>query len=477
MPCNCKNKNLFQKYHTSHDTYFCILVPLQAENKNMNAELSGHYSYRRIITTMTPMVLMMIVISIYSIVDGFFISNFAGSDAFAGMNLIWPPIALVGALGLMVGSGGSALVSKTLGEGDELRASRIFSMLVRLILYAGVIIAAVMFVFMPDIARLLGADEAMMPHAILYGRILISVLPAYMYQMAFQPFFMVAEKPQMGTAVSIACGITNIVLDAVLVGWLGFGLAGAAIASSVSLLIGGGFPLWYFSSRRNDTHIRMERCPMEWASIRQSCLNGLSEFVGNIALNIITICYNWQLMRIIGADGVSAYGIVMYIGFIFGAVFIGYNMGISQVISYNFGAGNNAELRSLLRKSLVIIGIVGVMMTTVAELGAPLVARIFVGYDETLSEVTCHATRIYMLSFLICGFNMFVSAWFTALNNGVVSAIAAFGRTLVFELASVFILPLLWGLDGVWVSVNVAETLALVLSLILMLAYRRRYGY
>ena len=443
----------------------------------MTVELSGHYGYRRIVKAMTPMVLMMLVTSVYSIVDGLFISNYAGSDAFAGMNLVWPAIALVGALGLMIGSGGSALVSKTFGEGDPEKANRIFSMLVRLTIVAGIAIAVLMFVFMPRVVLWLGADDALMKPAVTYGRILVSIMPFFMLQMAFQPFFMVAEKPDLGTAMSIASGVTNILLDALFVAVLGWGLPGAAVSSAIALSLGGVYPLLYFSSGRNRTHLRMVRCGFDWRSVAKSCSNGLSEFVGNIALNIITICYNWQLMRIIGADGVSAYGIVMYIGFIFGAVFIGYNMGISQVISYNFGAANNAELRSLLRKSLVIIGIVGVMMTTVAELGAPLVARIFVGYDETLSDVTCHATRIYMLSFLICGFNMFVSAWFTALNNGVVSAIAAFGRTLVFELASVFILPMLWGLDGVWVSVNVAETLALVLSLILMLAYRRRYGY
>lgn len=441
----------------------------------MEVELSGHYGYGRIVRTMAPMVLMMIVVSIYSIVDGFFISNYAGSDAFAGMNLIWPPIALVGALGLMFGTGGSALVSKTFGEGDPEKANRIFSMLIRLTIYSGAALAVLLFIFMPWIAKTLGADEAMMPHAILYGRILVVVLPAYMLQMGFQPFFMVAEKPHYGTALSIACGVTNIVLDVLFVAGFGWGLTGAALASSASLLVGGCFPLFFFSSKRNRTQLRMVRCRFDWKSIARSCTNGLSEFVGNIAMSILSICYNWQLMRYIGADGVSAYGILMYLGFIFAAVFIGYNMGISQVISYNFGAGDKTELRSLLRKSLVLILLTGAAITMLAELSTPLVSRLFVGYDQDLMALTSHALRIYMISFLVCGFNMFASAWFTALNNGVVSAVAAFVRTLGFELVSVFVLPLFLGIEGIWLAVNVAEGLALVLSFGLILAYRKRY--
>lgn len=443
----------------------------------MTVELSGHYGYRRIVKAMTPMVLMMLVTSIYSIVDGLFVSNFAGSDAFAGMNLVWPAIALVGALGLMIGSGGSALVSKTFGEGDPDKANRIFSMLVRLTLLSGFAIAVLMFVFMPRVVLWLGADDALMKPAVIYGRILISILPFFMLQMAFQPFFMVAEKPGLGTAMSVASGATNILLDALFVAVFGWGLPGAALASALSLSLGGVYPLIYFSSRRNTTHLKMVRCGFDWGSVAKSCSNGLSEFVGNISLNIIGICYNWQLMRFIGADGVSAYGIIMYMGFAFSAVFIGYNMGISQIVSFNYGAGNKEEIRSLLKRSMVLISLGGAVMVTLAELLAPAIARCFVGYDEALCKLCVHATRIYMLSFLICGFNMFASAWFTALNNGIVSAVAAFVRTLVFELAAVFILPSIVGIDGIWYSVNAAEIFALALAVILIAAFRKRYGY
>lgn len=443
----------------------------------MTIELSGHYGYGRLIKATLPMALMMIVVSVYSIVDGYFISNWAGSDAFAGMNLIWPPIAVVGAIGLMVGTGGSALVSKTFGEGHPEEARRIFTMMIRLTVISGIILGIICFILMPWLAKVLGADEAMMPHAILYGRILICVLPAYMLQMAFQPFFMVAERPHFGTALSILSGVTNIVLDALFVAVFSWGLTGAALASCAGILLNAGIPIWFFSSKRNKTQLSFVPTRFDWKKILKSCSNGLSEFVGSIALSVVSMCYNWQLMRYIGANGVSAYGIIMYLGFIFAAIFIGYNMGVSQIIAYNYGAGNKPELRSLLKKSLVIIGIVGVTITAIAELSSDVVADIFVGYDAELRDLTSYATRIYMLSFLICGFNMFCSAWFTSLNNGIVSAIGAFVRTLVFEFACVFILPLLFGIEGIWVAVNVAELLSLFLTISLIIGFRKRYGY
>ena len=443
----------------------------------MTIELSGHYGYGRLIKATLPMALMMIVVSVYSIVDGYFISNWAGSDAFAGMNLIWPPIAVVGAIGLMVGTGGSALVSKTFGEGHPEEARRIFTMMIRLTVISGIILGIICFILMPWLAKVLGADEAMMPHAILYGRILICVLPAYMLQMAFQPFFMVAERPHFGTALSILSGVTNIILDALFVAVFSWGLTGAALASCAGILLNAGIPIWFFSSKRNKTQLSFVPARFDWKKILKSCSNGLSEFVGSIALSVVSMCYNWQLMRYIGANGVSAYGIIMYLGFIFAAIFIGYNMGVSQIIAYNYGAGNKPELRSLLKKSLVIIGIVGVTITAIAELSADVVADIFVGYDAELRDLTSYATRIYMLSFLICGFNMFCSAWFTSLNNGIVSAIGAFVRTLVFEFACVFILPLLFGIEGIWVAVNVAELLSLFLTISLIIGFRKRYGY
>ena len=424
------------------------------------------------------MVLMLMVTSVYSIVDGWFISNYAGSTAFAAMNIIWPAAAIISALGLMVGAGGSALVSKTFGEGDIARGNHTFTMLIRLTIVAGTAISAVFFVFMRPVAVALGAEGEMVRYAVIYGRILTAAMPVYMLQLALQPFCMAAGKPQLGTMTSIACGLTNIVLDALFVAGFGWGLTGAALATAASFLVGGAIPTLYFNSRRNTTPLRfIHDSPEDWPAIRQSLSNGLSEFVGNISFNIIGICYNLQLMKYIGENGVSAYGVLMYVGFIFGSVFIGYNMGISQVISYKYGAGDKAELRSLLRKSCALIAVGGLLITAVVEGFAPQISAVFVGYDAALRDLTTYAMRIYMVSFLICGFTMFASAWFTALNNGPVSAVISFTRTLIFELGCVFLLPLLLGIDGIWLAVNVAEVLALILSASLVLGLRHRYGY
>jgi putative MATE family efflux protein len=440
--------------------------------------MEGHYGYRRILKEMWPMVLMLMVTSVYSIVDGWFISNFAGSTAFAAMNIIWPAIAIISALGLMVGAGGSALVSKTFGEGDDERANHIFTMLIRLTFIAGAVISAALFVVMKPLAAALGAEGEMVRYAVIYGRILTAALPVYMLQMAMQPFFMVAGRPELGTITSIACGLTNIALDALFVAGLGWGLTGAAVATAASFIVGGCIPVSFFASKRNKTPLHfLKDSRYEWPAIGKSLSNGLSEFVGNISFNIVGICYNLQLMKYIGENGVSAYGVLMYVGFIFGSVFIGYNMGISQVISYKYGAGDKAELRSLLRKSCALVAVAGIVITATVELLAPLLSRLFVGYYPALRDLTTYALHIYMISFLICGFNMFASAWFTALNNGPVSAVISFTRTLVFELGCVFILPLLFGIDGIWVAVNVAEVLALILSAALVLGLRKRYGY
>lgn len=442
----------------------------------MKIELSGHYGLWRLVKTCMPTVAMMIITSVYSIVDGFFVSNYAGNTAFAAMNIVWPILALLSATGLMIGTGGSALVSKTLGEGDKARARELFTMLVRIALVLGIVLAVGGFIFMRPLVVALGAEGEMIAKAVIYGRIVIVSMPAFIIQMAFQSFYMTAEKPELGTQMSLMSGCTNIALDALFIAGFGWGLAGAAIATAISLTAGGFFPLWYFSSKKNDSHLKFVQFNrIDWRAIGKTCTNGMSEYVGNIALNVVSIGYNLQLMKYIGENGVSAYGIIMYVGFIFAAVFIGYNLCVSQVIAFNFGAGNREELGSLLKKSLILIGIGGIILTFLAEISAPLLAKIFVGYDDELCELTVRAVRIYMLSYLLCGFNMFCSAWFTALNNGLVSAVAAFARTLVFELGAVIIMPQLLGIDGIWLSVNIAEILALIMSTALILAFRRRY--
>ena len=437
----------------------------------MNIELAGHFGYRRIVRSVLPSIGMVLITSIYSIVDGFFVANYAGKTGFAAINLTFPVIMMIGSLGLMIGTGGAALVAKIKGEGYQQKANRVFTMLVQFGFVLGVVLGAVLAIAAPSVARWLGADEPMMDECVQYIRLNMFGMPGFVLQCAFQSFYMAAERPQMGTLMSVVAGVTNIVLDAILVWGLGMGVAGAAIATSAGCLVGGLYPLCYFSSRRNRGTLRIMPTRIFWPYIGKACTNGLSEYVSSIAMNIVTICYNLQLMRFIGEDGVSAYGILMYIAFIFAAVFLGYNIGITPIIGYHYGARDIGEQRSLLRKSLAIIGVLGVLMTLTAELFAAPLARLFVGYDEALTALTIRAMRYYMVAFLICGWNMYISALFTGLNNGIVSAVASFARTLVFELACVWVLPTLLGIDGIWVAWPIAETLALALCAFLTVRF------
>ena len=428
----------------------------------MEIALHGHYGYRRLVVSSVPSILMMLVGSIYSVVDGLFVSNFVGTSAFAALNIIWPAVMLIGALGLMVGTGGSALVSKTMGEGDYYRASAIFSMLIRFTLILSLVFMIPLLAFMEPLARILGAEGETARLCVVYGSICTLGLPAFMLQMCFQSFYMTAERPQLGTIMSIVCAVTNMVLDALFIVVFHWGLAGAAAASMLACCVGGFFPLWYFSSRRNRSSLRIVRSGFEREPLLQACSNGLSEYVGNISWNILAICYNLQLLRMMGENGVAAYSVLLYYGYIFAAVFFGYNIAVTPVIGYNY---------------VILLLVLGALMTLVSELSAGPAARLFVGYDPELTALTTRAIRLYMLSFFIAGINLFASAWFTGLNNGKVSATVSFIRNLVFELGFVFLLPAVMGPDGIWLAVDAADVCCLILCTILILAYRKRYGY
>lgn len=443
----------------------------------MEIVLNGHYGYRRLVFSSIPSILMMLVGSIYSVVDGLFVSNFVGTTAFAALNIIWPAVMLIGALGLMVGTGGSALVSKIMGEGNRFRADAVFSMLIRFTVILSLVFMVPLLVFMEPLARLLGAEGETMRLCVVYGSICTLGLPAFMLQMCFQSFFMTAERPQLGTVMSIVCAVTNMTLDALFIVVFKWGLAGAAAASMLACCVGGFFPLWYFSSRRNRGSLHMVHSRFEREPLLQACSNGLSEYVGNISWNILAICYNLQLLKMMGENGVAAYSVLLYYGYIFAAIFFGYNLAVTPIIGYNYGAGDKAELKSLLRHSITLLLAIGALMTLVSELSAGPAARLFVGYDPELTAMTKHAIRLYMISFFIAGFNLFISAWFTGLNNGKVSATVSFIRNLVFELGFVFLLPAVMGPDGIWLAVDAADFCCMILGVTLILAYRKRYGY
>lgn len=443
----------------------------------MKIQLSEHFTYNKLLRFVFPSIVMMIFTSIYSVVDGLFVSNFVGKTALASINLILPFLMGLSALGFMIGTGGSAIVAKTLGEGDPKRANSYFSMLVYVTAIGGIILALLGMLLVPSVASLLGAEGELLSNCILYGRINFISLPAFMLQNVFQSFFVTAEKPKLGLAVIITAGVTNMILDLLFIGILGFGLAGAAVATVCGEMIGGLFPVFYFS-RKNSSLLRLGKTQFNGRILMQTCVNGSSELMTNLSSSIVNSLYNIQLMKFAGENGVAAYAAIMYVNFIFIAIFLGYSIGSAPIISYHYGAGNHGELKNLYKKSLQLVGSWGILLFILAQLLATPLAKLFVGYDSTLLAMTQIGFRIYSLVYLINGFNIFGSSFFTALNNGVVSAVISFLRTLVFQIGAVFILPIVFGgINGIWSSVTVAELLTLCITITFFVRQRRKYHY
>lgn len=444
----------------------------------MKIRLSDHFGYGRLLRFTLPSIAMMIFSSIYGVVDGFFVSNFAGKTPFAAVNLIMPFLIILSTVGLMFGTGGSAIVAKTFGEGEPARANRIFSLLVYTAAALGVLLAALGIIFIRPISALLGAQGELLENCVLYARIILCALPFYVLQILFQSFFVTAEKPQLGLATTISSGVTNMALDALLVVLLPqeYKLAGAAAATALSTVVGSVVPLIYFF-RKNSSILRLGATRYDGKVIAKACTNGSSEFMSNVSMSLVGMLYNLQLLKYAGENGIAAYGVMMYVSMIFSAAYIGYSIGSAPLVSYHYGAGNHAELRGLLRKSLVMTGVCAVLMVGMAQALATPLARLFVGYDGRLLDLTVSGFRIFGLSFLFMGFAIFGSGFFTALNDGLTSALISFLRTLVFQTAAVLLLPLLWGIDGVWVSVVVAEAAALVLTVAFLAGKRKKYHY
>ena len=442
----------------------------------MEIKLSEHFTFGKLLKFVFPSVVMMVFTSIYNVVDGFFVSNFVGKASFAAVNLITPLLMLGGAIGFMIGTGGSALVAKLLGAGEKEKANRIFSLLIYATIVISMVLSVCGMIFFRRIAFRLGARGEVLEDCVRYGMILMPALVMFLLQNEFQSFLIVAEKPKLGLALTVAAGLTNIVLDALFVAIFRWGLAGAAWATVISQCIGGLVPLAYFI-KPNKTPLRLTKTKLDRSALLKTFTNGSSELMSNISMSVVSMLYNFRLIRFAGENGVAAYGVIMYIGFVFSAIFFGYMLGSSPIVSYHFGAGNRSELKNIFRKSAVFIAVIGVAMTAIAIVSAPLIAHIFVGYDEQLRDLTIRALTLYSFAFLFTGFNIFGSAFFTALNDGFISALISFLRTLVFEVAAVLVLPELFGIDGVWLSVTAAECAALAVTLACFIKMRKTYGY
>ena len=442
----------------------------------MKIQLSEHFTYSKLLRFTFPSIIMMIFTSIYSVIDGLFVSNFAGKTALAAINIIYPFIMAVGALGFMMGTGGSALVGRLLGEGEKEKANKTFSLIVYTTAIAGILLSALAFLLVPTVSRLFGASGQLLDYCILYGRICFLSMPCFMLQNVFQCFFITAEKPRLGLDVVLSAGITNMVLDFLFVAVFGLGLKGAAIATVCGEIIGGLVPILYFAGR-NHSLLRLGRTSFDAGSILKTCTNGSSELMTELSSSVVTVLYNTQLMKIAGENGVAAYSTIMYVNFIFVDIFLGYSLGSAPIISFHYGAGNHDELKNMRKKSLRLIAVWGIGMTIISHIFALPFARFFVGYDSELLAMTIHGFRIYAFVYLLNGFNIFGSSFFTALNNGMVSATISFLRTLVFEVICILLLPVYFGIDGIWSAVLVAEALALCVTSFFLITKRSRYHY
>lgn len=442
----------------------------------MNIQLSDHFTYGRLIRFVIPSVAMMIFTSIYGVVDGLFVSNFVGKTPFAAVNLIMPFCMILGAFGFMLGTGGTALVAKTLGEGKEEQAKRIFSMLIYFALGLGILLTVLGIVFVEPIAMKMGAEGEMLGYCVLYCRVVLLGLPFFMLQNMFQSFLIAAEKPQMGLVVTIAAGVTNMVLDALFIAVFQWGVVGAAAATATSQFVGGIVPFIFFA-RKNNSKLRLVRARLMGKELFRTCTNGSSELVTNVSMSLVGMLYNIQLMKLAGENGVAAYGVIMYVNFIFIAIYLGYSFGTAPIVAFNYGARNTEELQNVLKKSLRLLLGTGITLTAAAILLSGILSGIFVGYDAELYEMTVRGFRLYAVSYLLCGFNIYGSSFFTALNNGVVSALISFLRTVVFEVAAILLLPLVLGLDGIWCAITVAELASLIITAIFFFALRKRYQY
>jgi len=442
----------------------------------MNIQLSDHFTYSRLLRFTFPTIVMMIFTSIYGVVDGIFVSNYAGKTSFAAINLIMPYLMVFGTIGFMIGTGGTALISMTLGMGDSKRANELFSLLTYVSIAGGVILTVVSIVFMRPAAMALGATGKMLEDCVVYGNIVQLALTAYVLQYAFQSFCITAEKPNLSLAMMVTAGVCNIVLDALFVAVFHWGLVGAAAATAIAQIIGAIIPLAYFL-RPNDSLLRLGKCRLDGKALLRTCTNGSSELMSNLSMSLVSMLYNLQLIKYAGENGIAAYGVIMYVNFIFIAIFIGFVIGSAPIIGFNHGADNRTELQNIFRKSLVIIGFFAVAMTAAALLLARPLSKIFVGYDPELMEMTVRGFVIYSLSFLLCGFNIFGSSLFTALNNGFISAAISFVRTLICQIAAVMLLPLIFGLDGIWWAIVVSEAVALVLTVVCFVKFKGRYHY
>lgn len=442
----------------------------------MSIQIFEHLSYRKIIRFTSPTITMLVLSSIYGVVDGFFVSNFVGKTSFAAVNFIIPFLMILSSMGFMFGTGGGALISKTFGEGDLEKAKQLFSSIVYITIVAGIVFCGLGLICIRPFALKFGAEGQLLEDCVSYGSIVLLALPLQLLQYEFQCLASTSGKPVLGLCTTFVSGGTNIFLDGVFLIALGWGIKGVAAATVVSHVLGGMIPLIYFTFP-NKSLLQLGKAKMDGKAFAKICYNGASELVNNISMSVVSMLYNIQLLRYASEDGIAIYGVLMYISIIFDNIYMGYSVGIAPIIGYHYGAQNHKALKELLKKSVVIISSSAVLMYIVSlKMAGPLCA-VFLGYDKILLNITIHAFSIFRFAFLFSGYPIFGSAFFTALNNGVISMVISGMRTFLFQSASVILFPLIWGVDGIWLSLIIAEAMSAMLTFLLLVLNRKKYHY
>ena len=439
-------------------------------------KLSDRFTYKKLLRYTFPAVIMLVFTSIYGVVDGFFVSNYVGKTPFAAVNFIMPVLMILGSIGFMFGTGGGALIAKTIGESKKEKANQIFSLIVYVSIALSIVLTVLAIIFLRPIISSLGAQGQLLEDSITYGRVILLSVPAFVLQSEFQILFATAERPKIGLYVTIAAGLTNIVLDALFIVVFSWGLVGAAWATTISLLVGSVIPFIYFS-RKNNSLLQLTKTKYDGQAMLKTITNGSSELMNMISMSLVSIFFNVQLLKYAGENGVAAYGVLMYVNLVFLSIYLGYAVGAAPIISYHFGAQNHDELKSLLRKSVIIMGAFSLLMFGSAQLLSTPLSKLFVGYDQVLMDMTQRAIFVFSFAFLFSGVGIFGSAFFTAMNDGLISALISFLRTLVFQTGAVLIFPLFWGLDGIWLSIVLAEAMAVVVTVLFFMGKRKRYQY
>ncbi len=442
----------------------------------MEHALAKKFSLASLLLFAAPNIIMMIVLSMYIIVDGMFVARFIGTTALSAINMFYPAICFEMALGIMIATGGSAIAAKKLGEGKQKEAQNNLSFLMVVEGSFGIVIAVVGNLFTAEIVSFLGASAAQAPLSITYAKIIFSFAPAFFLQTAFQTFFVTAGKPALGLIVTILGGVANILLDYIFMAPLRLGVTGAAIATGIGYCIPAMVGVIFFlKAKTNPFHFVRPR--FDGKVLLQACANGSSEMVTNLSNAVTTFLFNFTLLQFYGEDGVASITIILYFQYLFTALYFGYSNGIAPIISYKYGNDDRKQLQALFKNSVLFLIISSIAANVLLHFTISKLLTIFTAENSPVYQITLHGFSIYSMAFMIMGLGIFSSAMFTAFSDGITSAIISFSRTFLFIVGAILLLPAILGERGVWLAVPIAEAFGFLISILYLIGKKQKFHY